>query len=404
MSPTDTKGAKTTKHPGIKKLKDGRWLVTKSWVDKRTGRRTYREKVVSGSLDEAQGARAKLSPESKGDKQPRPRFRDFASAWVERHEKRAKLAPSTAERYRGDVAQLCVEWGDWWVDAIDVEAIEQWQAEVSTQYAAPTCNGWLRTLRLVLDSAKARRLVMQNWAREVSTVPEGRTKGPRGTTLSAKHLRAFVDAAPTAKIEIPAKGGKPARTRPIPEDRRRAMLVMAWTGIRAGELVALRWEDDVDGELHIERAVWRGYEKATKTDDPRRITVTAPLRAVLDEQRQWLLTTQHPGLVSGLVFPAAAKQAAAGASRRKGELHWYQSQSPIQAAVKATAKAAKVPDISPHALRRTFEDLLREAGVDQIVRRAVAGWREDDTQGIYATVSRAERDAAAGSLVRLVLG
>lgn len=408
MSPTDTKGSKRTKYPGIKRLKDGpdgqrRWHVTRTWVDPRTGSRVYRRQVVEGEVEDAIAARAALSPERKGKQRQRPRFGPFAASWLKRHAKRQKLSPSTRERYTGDVAQLSVQWGDWWIDAIDVEAIEEWQSEVGQLFASATVNGWHRTLRLILEAARRYGHVAENAARQVSTIPEGRTAGPRGRSLRAAQLRAFIMAAPTAMITV-KRDGKPDRKRAIPEDRRRAMLVMAWTGMRAGELVALRWQDIVDGELVIERAVWRGHEKPTKTDDPRRVTITEPLAEVLEEQRRWLLVTQHKGLASGLIFPAAPKQAKAGASRRKGELHWYQSQSPVQAAVRATAEAAGVPQISPHSLRRTFEDLLREAGVDQMVRRALAGWREDDTQGIYATVSRAERDAAAGSLVRLVLG
>ena len=38
------------------------------------------------------------------------------------------------------------------------------------------------------------------------------------------------------------------------------------------------------------------------TDDPRRITISEPLREILDAQRRWLLENQHPGLASALVF------------------------------------------------------------------------------------------------------
>jgi len=45
---------------------------------------------------------------------------------------------------------------------------------------------------------------------------------------------------------------------------------------------------------------------------------------------------------------------------------------------------------------------MREAGVDQLVRRALAGWRSEKAQAIYATVNKDERDAA-GRRCRLVL-
>jgi hypothetical protein len=53
-------------------------------------------------------------------------------------------------------------------------------------------------------------------------------------------------------------------------------------------------------------------------------------------------------------------------------------------------------------LRRTFENLTRLAGVDGMVRRAVAGWRSEEVQGIYAGVGREEREAAGAAMLRLV--
>lgn len=64
---------------------------------------------------------------------------------------------------------------------------------------------------------------------------------------------------------------------------------------------------------------------------------------------------------------------------------------------------AGITDISGHSLRRTWENLLRVAGVDQLVRRAMAGWRTERAQAIYATVAKEEREAAGEAMVNLVL-
>ena len=47
---------------------------------------------------------------------------------------------------------------------------------------------------------------------------------------------------------------------------------------------------------------------------------------------------------------------------------------------------------------------MRKAGVDKLVRRAVAGWRSEEAQAIYATVKDEEREAAAQAVVDLVFG
>ena len=387
MSPIDTSKAKRTKHPGVKRLPDGRFLVTRSWIDPKTGRRLWRREIVSGTLADAVEARAKLRPEQKGGLKSRPRFGDFAETWLERHKQKSRIQPSTLERYTVDVAQLGVDFGGWWVDAIDYEAVEEWQTRVGAEYAPSTVNGWHRTMRLILDAARRAGVVTVNAAREVTTLPERRTGGRRGRSLEADQLARFLAAVPKAKL---------------PEDAARLVTCLALTGMRIGEVLALRWESVAGGELHVTDAVWRGQPKATKTDDPRRVTIVRPLAKALREQRAWLLREQHPGLGSGLVFPAAPQQAAAGAARRGGEVRWYRSQTSARKAILAVCKVAKVPEITPHSLRRTFEDVLREAGVDKLVRRAVAGWRSEKAQGIYATVSRRERDEAAAALVRVL--
>lgn len=101
-------------------------------------------------------------------------------------------------------------------------------------------------------------------------------------------------------------------------------------------------------------------------------------------------------LSSGLVFPASPRHANAGATcRGVDELSWYRSPSVLDVPLKRVVEVAKITPISPQSFRRTWEKILREAGVDQLVRRALAGWRTDKAQGNYATVDRSERDAAS---------
>jgi integrase len=404
-----------TRYPGVRRLARGRWLVRKSWVDPQTGRETERHKVVRGTLEQAVRARAALRPETKTAPRSRPRFGPYAADWLERAAERG-LAPSTLERYTGDVAHLQVAFGDWWVDAIDSTALDAWQTRAAGKAAAPTVNGWLRTLRLILDRAAGAGLIHGNPARACQTLPEGRTGGARGGSLTPPQFRQLLDAVrdlgalgaadELARATRRAAGEHFPRTRPhpgLPPDLARMLVVLAWTGARLGEICALRFDDLVEGELRLERSVWRGAEKTTKTNDPRRITLVAPLTEAIEAQRRWLLERQHPGLNTGLVFPASPIQAAAGQARRRAsEPDWHRSPSSVRDALTAACAHARVPRISPHGLRRTFEDLLREAGVEDLVRRAVAGWRSGTAQGIYATVRRDERDAAAAAVVDLV--
>jgi len=403
--------AQPTRYPGVRRLPDGRYLIRRTWTDPKTGRRAQRHKIVEGTLEAAVEERAGLQPAQIGARPTRPRFESFATSWLKRHDAKRNLAASTLERYTNDTAHLILDFGGWWVDAITVDALDTWQDDARKAHAAPTVNGRLRTLRLILDRAMHDGVVASNSARALATLPEARTKGARGRSLSADQFRGFLKAVTRlgeigAEVErqrvaahAEGKHGQRGHGDGIAPDLARAVVALSWTGARIGEVIALRFDDIAAGELAIERSVWRGKVKATKTDDPRRVTLVGPLEQAIEEQRRWLLERQHPGLESGLIFPASPGH---GLGRRGDDIVWYRSQSAIRASVAAACDRAKVPRITPHALRRTFEDLLREAGVEDLVRRAVAGWRTDKAQGIYATVKRGERDAAAAAVVELV--
>jgi integrase len=133
------------------------------------------------------------------------------------------------------------------------------------------------------------------------------------------------------------------------------------------------------------------------------VVVVEPLAMVLNEQRRWLLEKQHPALSTGLMFPANPKQARAGQARREAdEVSWFRSETVLDAPLRKVVKAAGITPISLHSLRRTYENLLRKAGVDDLVRRSMAGWRSEEAQRIYATVDPEERQAAGRTLVALV--
>lgn len=69
------------------------------------------------------------------------------------------------------------------------------------------------------------------------------------------------------------------------------------------------------------------------------------------------------------------------------ELSWFRSETVLDAPLRKVVKAA---GITP------------KAGVDDLVRRSMAGWRSEEAQRIYANVDPEERREAAKALVALV--
>ena len=281
--------------------------------------------------------------------------------------------------------------GDWWVDMIDLDGVERWQSTMVQTMSPPTVNGIHRVFRLILERAMHEKIIHRNPARAVPTLPESRTKGSRGQTYDPIDFQTFVMICETEAQKV------------LPPDVCRHLLLIAWTGMRLSESIALRWSDIEKGEIHIQRSVWRGIEKSTKTDDPRRVVIPMALREVLKAQADWLLETDHPGIGSGLVFPGAPRQSKGGMVRRKmSVLGWHRAGSTLVEGCAKIAAMGGLKPISPQGLRRTFEDLMREAGVEQMVRRAMSGWRTAKAQGIYATVKRTDREKAVTALEDLM--
>jgi integrase len=65
-------------------------------------------------------------------------------------------------------------------------------------------------------------------------------------------------------------------------------------------------------------------------------------------------------------------------------------------------EAASLKEITLHSFRRTYENLLRQAGVDDLTRRSLAGWRTETAQEIYARVDKSERVTAVQAMATLV--
>lgn len=373
--------------PGIRRHGPDRFHVVATWIDRKTGRRRKRE-GIAGSFEDAVVLRRRFRVEVDLEPPTRMRLGDFAPRWLAG--KKRDLAESTVERYVGSLAHICERFGDYWIDAIDPGDIEDWLEESLRWPRAPaTVNGWLRVLRCLFDGAIRARLRLDNPARLVRARKEGRTAGARGRALSADQLGRFLRAARSL--------GQSGR---IPIDAARILQVIAWTGMRRGEALALMWSDVIDDELHVVRAISRGKLKTTKTDDPRIVGMPQALKGLLKAQRAWLSTQEHP--CEAFIFPASPSLAMRRARRLGSDPIWIKPESSLRKPLRDVVAEGELPAITIHSLRRTYENLLRRAGVDEQVRRTMAGWRSTATQAIYAGVDAAERLQAAEALADLL--
>lgn len=371
------KAGEKTRHAGVYRLPDGRYTVRATrQVD---GRRVERRLVLppGATLAEALAAQAELR-EQPAKRQERLLLSDYAVRWLEA--KAARLRRSSAEALEEILRDhLLPELGELYLDAISREQIESWVAKAERarrpdgeRYAHATIAGWWRKLRQLLGDAHASGLCPID--------PTHRVPPPKRQESGSKHELRTLSTEQLASLLEAVRRQAPKRW---PE-----VLLLASTGMRSGELYELRWSDlSESGLLTIQRAHFRGSVESTKTSAPRSIPLLPVALEALEAHRRRLLAEQHPGLASGLIFPA---------DRLLGEgATWHRTNSSLQKPLEAAAKAAGIEQrVTPKVLRRSFNTLLLSASVDRVVLRAMMGHSSEAMTERYSGVPQASKAAA----------
>ncbi|MFU8803186.1 MAG: tyrosine-type recombinase/integrase [Bradymonadaceae bacterium] len=368
---------------GIWRLSDGRHRVRTTAKSPATGKIIQREATVE-TLNQAKEARNALKEEIKSEQPtksgaPIITVADYAERWIE--ERTPRLKASTLATYELALyTRILPEIGHLRVREIVRHDIAQWVAWAEGQrkkngdrYSAPTLRRWWRVLVTMCKDATADGYIKTDPTHRVRP-PESIVSGVREKgTLSREELIALVDAArqftPTRYAEI---------------------VTLAYTGMRAGELHGLHWEDidQAGSRILVRRAVWCGNLGKVKTNDPREVPMTVLVSEAIEAHRVEMIRDQRPGLKEGIVFPSTVGT--------------YRSPSSLTKAMKLISGHAGISqNVSPQVLRRTFNTLLVMSGVDRIAIRAMMGHVDEEMTERYSGV-RLDKKAAA--VLRLVEG
>jgi len=217
---------------------------------------------------------------------------------------------------------------------------------------------------------------------------------------NAKKWGHFSGENPASEIELPEKRPPKKKQALMPdqvvrllailrEPVRTMVLVAVLTGLRVGEILALRWQDiDLDREeLRVEQAVYRGCLGSPKTQGSRR---TLPLPETATRALQALAQRFMRASPVDLVF----------ASRKGTALN---DTNLLLRHLKPAARQIGAPWVSWHTFRRTHATLLQLAGGSAKDAQAQLGHAQiTTTLGIYTIPIPAHQRAAVEKLSGLV--
>lgn len=386
-------GWKATKYPGIWQ-RPGSIRIRVRATDPKTGKRVEANRVFEGlSLRDAPAKQSALAAELTQDSEEaqRTRFGIYATSLYKRKVINGEVKSGKSRERWNDTLELHLlpAFGDHYIDSITLRDIEQWKAEMAVKvkrgdYSPNTVNGFLSILRVVLNAACAEFQLERN---PIALVKDIDTSEHR--TYTEEEPNSLTDSELAAWLEWFAKN----------EPQHYAFVFLGFmTGQRPSHLRPLRrrgpetdvlWNDDGTGVLLIRRSETLGQVmNRTKTAKDQRIGLPAEVMDVLRDHVKMLEFRDNAASRSDLLFPSDV-----GGFRSASCLN-----KPFAA---ACAALGLTKHITPRAMRRTSQDMLRTAEVHDTVTRSISGHASEVMQRHYSTAYLSEQREAIGRVVAL---
>jgi integrase len=289
-------------------------------------------------------------------------FADAAAEWLRYVEHDRDVKPSTLTDYRSVAARLVAEFGALAIEDLSAERIEAWRAGLGADRERPLTNRTRNKSLTILGGimARARKLyaLPANPVRDVEKLREG-YDATSFEFYSPEEVHALVRSAAS-------------------EQDAALFLTAAFTGLRRGELVALRWRD-VDFErsaVRVAGSYANGKLTTPKSGHGRVVPMVPEVAEVLARLGQRTESVED----DDLVFP--------------GEIGRYLDGSALRRRFVGACARAGLRPIRFHDLRHTFGTLAVRGAESIVELQNWLGHAEVRTTMRY-THYREQQDAAA---------
>ncbi|WP_270290171.1 site-specific integrase [Enterococcus casseliflavus] len=363
--------------------KDGsKWWMFKAYlgIDPGTGKKLYTTRRGFKTQKEAKIAKARLETEAQDNKYAPEKnytFIDIQELWYEeyKHTVRESTLSRVSFLFKKNIFPC---FGKKKISSFTVaycqKTVNKWKAEYSTYKALKTYT------TAVFDYAVRMNVIVSNPMKDVYiTKGNARKKEDKIKFYEAEELKEFLEVAKKDKFPL---------SYPL-------FRLLAFTGIRKGEALALTWQD-IDFEnkiLTINKTIARNTKNELVTNQPK--TETSNREISLDDttievlkkwrqdQRKYLLSHGHNSLrPNQIIF----------SSKNNNYLDPLRPNN-IQ---KRLCRESGLKDITIHGFRHTHCSLLFEAGLSiQEVQSRLGHSDIQTTMNIYAHVTKKQKDSSA---------
>ncbi|SCW41130.1 Site-specific recombinase XerD [Paenibacillus tianmuensis] len=372
-----------------------KWTYRYHIVDPKTGKRKQKETRGFDTKEEAEAEAKRILVELQNGTYIEEKditFQDFASQWLDLYSKSGRVKQSTIDIRKEKLKILEDHFAQIKMKDITRLMYQEFLNSLQEKYARKTIASIHEVGSLIFKKAVELEIIAKNII-EYAEIPtkkltveelEGQIKVPR--YLEKEELKQFLEAA---------KLSNRATDYPM-------FVTLAYTGLRVGELCALKWKD-IDFSEQTISITKTLYNKNNKSGEHALHT---------PKTKSSIRTLDVDEIVLTALEQHKKSQKVVSLEDRKNDFVFVDRQgNPVSTAyvqkrMRSLLKHAKIDlHLTPHSLRHTHTSLLAEAGVSlEVIQNRLGHQDEKITRAIYLHITKPKRKEASQKFSELMRG